>query len=190
MRLGLSRPALREGIRRLRSGGLLEARRGSGTYVAEIDLESVYEMRIRLEPLAAERAAQRRTKADLNALHDTLGAMQETFSQRDLYILADGEFHRLVARASRNWVLVRTLDALDELMDVSRSVQLSNDRHMAQMLDDVERLYAAIEREHPRRAANAMERHIALVRDTYLETARASDSRVAKSSLGQSVDLA
>jgi GntR family transcriptional regulator, transcriptional repressor for pyruvate dehydrogenase complex len=180
LRLGLSRPALREGIRRLRSGGLLEARRGSGTYIAEIDLAGIYEIRIRLEPLAADRAAQRRNSAELAAMRTAIETMRERFAQRDVYILADRDFHRTLACASRNQVLEHTLDTLDELVDVSRSVLLADDKHLARGLVDVQRIYTAIEREHPRRAANAMEHHIMVVRDAYLKSLSRRDSALGK----------
>jgi GntR family transcriptional regulator, transcriptional repressor for pyruvate dehydrogenase complex len=48
--LGVSRASLREGLGRLLDLGILEARRGSGTYLAEVDLLDLLEVRLRLEP--------------------------------------------------------------------------------------------------------------------------------------------
>jgi DNA-binding FadR family transcriptional regulator len=72
---------------------------------------------------------------------------------------------------------------LDELVDVSRAVRLTDDRHMTNMLADLERIHAAIEREHPRRAANAMEHHIVVVRDAYLNTLTRQGSGIGRISV-------
>src|SRR5690606_25194683 len=82
----------------------------------------------------------------------------------DIFNMADARFHNLVAHASRSPVLIGTLDRLDELALLTRSVIVSDKRLRASSLIDVERVCAAIERKHPKRAANAMERHILTVR--------------------------
>jgi DNA-binding FadR family transcriptional regulator len=169
LQLELSRPALREGIRRLRSGGVLDSRRGSGTYVAEVDLEGVYDIRLRLEPFAAERAALNRTDRELADMRDAVNAMRDEVDNSEPFNIADARFHSLVAGASRSSVLRSTLDRLSELALLTRTVVAPSERSRRGALTDVERVLLAIERQHPKRAANAMERHIANVRDDYLE---------------------
>jgi GntR family transcriptional repressor for pyruvate dehydrogenase complex len=170
--LGVSRPALREGIRRLRSGGVLESRRGSGTYVSVADLAGVYDIRLRLEPLAAERAALQRTGQELETLNSTFALMEQELEDPERFNLADARFHTLVADASRSVVLSSTLDRLGELALLTRSVVAPDRRFRVSSLADVERILAAIERQHPKRAANAMERHIRNVRDGYATITR------------------
>jgi DNA-binding FadR family transcriptional regulator len=167
--LGLSRPALREGIRRLRSGGVLESRRGSGTYVSHIDLAGVYDIRARLEPLAAERAAQLRGDAELAEMRAKIDVMRTSMEQPDIFNQADAEFHRLISEASQSPVLLSTLERLSELALLSRAVLSSDDGIMTSAFTDVERVFLAVERQHPKRAANAMERHILNLRAEYTE---------------------
>ncbi len=166
--LALSRPALREGIRRLRSGGVLESRRGSGTYVSQIDPHAVYDIRTRLEPLAAEWAALRRTERESAEMRRVVDLMSEKIDDPDTFNLSDAKFHDLVAQASRSPVLIGTLDRLGELALLTRTAIVSDKRLRSASLVDVERVCAAIERKHPKRAANAMERHILNVRADYL----------------------
>lgn len=165
--LGVSRPALREGIRRLRSGGVLESRRGSGTYVSTADLDGVYDIRLRLEPLAAERTAQLRTDEELDRMRATVALMRDELEDPERFNLADAHFHAQVADASRSVVLISTLDRLGELALLSRSVIAPDRRFRVSSLADVERILLTIERKHPKRAASAMERHIRNVRDDY-----------------------
>lgn len=167
--LGVSRPALREGIRRLRSGGVLESRRGSGTYVSHIDLAGVYDIRARLEPLAAERAALQRSDAELEQMRTQIELMQDRIDDPELFNQADAEFHALVSEASRSPVLLSTLARLSELALLSRVVLASDDGVLLSAFGDVERVFRAVERQHPKRAANAMERHILNLRTQYAE---------------------
>jgi len=162
--LALSRPALREGIRRLRSGGVLESRRGSGTYVAPVDLEGVFDVRIRLEPLAAERAARMRSEAEAARLAKAVDDMRSRLEDPAGFDTADAVFHGLVAKASRSPVLISALAMLTEMALLSRAVTSTVDHLRNDSLSDVERICSAIERQHPKRAANAMERHILGVR--------------------------
>lgn len=165
--LSLSRPALREGIRRLRSGGVLESRRGSGTYVSNVDIAGLFELRERVEPLAAQRAARLRHDGDLAELDQLVAEMRDSLDDQAGYDVADLKFHASVAQASRSPVLISTLEMLTELGLLVRAATSTNRQVRINALSDVERIYLAIERGHPKRAANAMERHILNVRASY-----------------------
>lgn len=165
--LGVSRPALREGIGRLRSGGVLDSRRGSGTYVGVADLDGVYDVRLRLEPLAAEKAARLREPSELSLMTEVVAGMEADIDDPDAFNVRDATFHALVAEASRSTVLLSTLEQLSELALLTRSVIASNRNIRVTSLTDVQRVLGAIERQHPKRAANAMERHIRTVRADY-----------------------
>lgn len=93
--------------------------------------------------------------------------MCDEIDDPDIFNITDARFHNLVAHASRSPVLIGTLDRLDELALLTRSVIVSDKRLRASSLIDVERVCSAIERKHPKRAASAMERHILNVRADY-----------------------
>jgi GntR family transcriptional repressor for pyruvate dehydrogenase complex len=147
---------------------VLESRRGSGTYVAEVDLDGVYDIRARLEPLAAERAAQRRTDEEFAEMRRVVTLMRDEIDDPDTFNVSDTRFHTLIAEASGSPVLIGTLDRLGELALLTRTVIVHNKRLRLSSLADVERVCLAIERKHPKRAATAMERHILNVRADYL----------------------
>ena len=146
---------------------MLESRRGSGTYVSQIDPHAVYDIRTRLEPLAAEWAATRRTEREAEEMRRIVDLMSDKIDDPDTFNLSDAQFHDLVAQASRSPVLIGTLDRLGELALLTRTAIVSDKRLRAASLIDVERVCLAIERKHPKRAANAMERHILAVRASY-----------------------
>jgi DNA-binding FadR family transcriptional regulator len=117
-RLQVSRPAIREAIRALSHIGVLEVRRGDGTYVrSAVDpgpllrrveratLRDVFEVQQAYDVQAARLAARRRTPDDvlrLRALLEDRDAAEGTAEFAD----ADVRFHLGVAEAAHNALLV------------------------------------------------------------------------------------
>lgn len=119
--LGVSRGTLREAIKALAHSGMLEVRRGDGTYVrATSELsgaarrsyrdhtqEHILEVRVALDTQAARLAAQHATMADVAAMRRLLVVRQEAWNAGDhpTWARADWDFHELIARASGNPLL-------------------------------------------------------------------------------------
>ncbi|GHE91526.1 transcriptional regulator [Streptomyces spiralis] len=79
-RYGVSRVPVREALRTLEAEGFVVTRRHAGACVAEPteqEAADLLEMRLLLEPLAASRAAQRRTEAHLKVLRGLVRLGQE-----------------------------------------------------------------------------------------------------------------
>ena len=88
----VSRPVVRDALRKLREKRLIYSRQGAGSFVRQIgmreplgfgqlenlaDLRRCYEFRLVLEPAAAAMAAERHTEADLNTIEKALGLMRD-----------------------------------------------------------------------------------------------------------------
>jgi DNA-binding FadR family transcriptional regulator len=123
-RFGVSRTALREGLKTLAAKGLIESKTKVGTRVldpkrwnmfdAEIlawrlakgadpaFLANLFAIRQVLEPLGAAAAALSRTDADLAALESAWTTMRRPDHTRDSFTAADVQFHRAVLDASAN----------------------------------------------------------------------------------------
>lgn len=120
-RLGVSRGTLREAIKALAHAGLLEVRRGDGTYVRsmsemagtarrayrEYTEAQVFEVRFALDAQAARLAARMADDGDLAALRALLARRRTAWAEGDAegWIEADWEFHLKVAEASGNPLL-------------------------------------------------------------------------------------
>ncbi|WP_219418852.1 FadR/GntR family transcriptional regulator [Pseudonocardia nigra] len=142
--LGVGRNTVREAVRALEHAGLLEPRRGDGTYVrATSDLGAallrrarrssvldVLAVRASLERDAAAAAATQRTDADVAAIDEAVRARRAacTGGDRAAFVAADLAFHQAVIAATGNPVLIdlyaglteamqRTVTALDEADD-------------------------------------------------------------------------
>ncbi|WP_329016791.1 FadR/GntR family transcriptional regulator [Streptomyces sp. NBC_00690] len=166
--LGVARNTVREAVRALAHNGLLDIRQGSGTYVlATSELAGVMhrrfagalprdiaEVRSTLESSAADRAAQRRTEADLRLLDALLARREEAWATGDAerFVAADVAFHLAVVSASHNEVLIELYADLGHLLrdwlrtDVGR--ELDPERHV-----DHGRLVEAIRAQDGERAS-------------------------------------
>jgi DNA-binding FadR family transcriptional regulator len=119
--LGVSRGTLREAIKALAHSGMLEVRRGDGTFVratSEISgaarrlyqdhtEEHILEVRVGLDTQAARLAARNATADDVTALRVLLTRRDEAWNAADYagWALADWGFHERVAQASGNPLL-------------------------------------------------------------------------------------
>lgn len=138
--LGVGRNTVREAVRALAHGGLLEVRQGDGTYVratSEVSgavqrlggakLREVLQVRRLLEVEGARLAAAARTEADLAELRE-LQRTRDT-DQRDRrfadFARSDSAFHLAVVRASHNAVLIELYRGLSEV--VVASIAATND---------------------------------------------------------------
>lgn len=141
--LNVSRTTVREAITVLASRGMLERRRGDGTYpvdqserrMAEIWLDmsqkhpalqgDLLEFRGMIETRAAELAARRHDRNDRERLKAALAAVDQAYAgnQRHAQISSDVAFHRAIADATHNPLFSYLMSSLLKLLH--EHVQLS-----------------------------------------------------------------
>jgi DNA-binding FadR family transcriptional regulator len=130
--LGVGRNTVREAVRALEHAGVLEPRRGDGTYVrATSDLGAallrrarrttvrhVLAVRTSLERDAAVAAALHRTDTDLDAIRAAAAARRAACDDpdRSRFVEADVAFHRAVVAATGNPVLIDLYAGLTEAL--------------------------------------------------------------------------
>jgi GntR family transcriptional regulator, transcriptional repressor for pyruvate dehydrogenase complex len=158
--LGASRAAVREAINRLAAGGLLASRQGSGTYVAQVDVAAVTDVRVLLEPEAAARAAVERTGDQLAALQRAVEAMARAVDDSRAFAELDAEVHALVAEACGNPVLADVLGRLARAAALSRAVTSTDAAIRATTLRELRSLVSAIAARRGDEARDAMRRHL------------------------------
>lgn len=126
---GVSRTVVREALSRLQAAGMVQSRRGVGTFVVgasrakpfQVDSSpddslaqalALIELRIGLESEAAALAAQRRHAGDLEAIAAALNAFRMAMAQGMDTAVPDFQFHLEIARAAHSPHFAAVLEAL------------------------------------------------------------------------------
>lgn len=126
--IGISTTPLREGLRRLKSEGLVELDAHRDARVTELTAEEardLLELRRSLDPLAVALAAQRRTKADIREIRAAVQGLEPLPSNPGVDdLIAHRRFHAALYRASHNDLLIATLDGLWDKADRYRRLGL------------------------------------------------------------------
>lgn len=147
--LGVSRTTLREAISFLAAQGVLEIRRGKGTFVVEslptegLDLtalagvrsrvraKDLFEMRLIFEPATVALACQRASDEELHLIEKKARRVEEAAVQVGDWPLADQEFHWAIIKASHNEYMRRLYpiinSAVNEILQISQNRQQMQD---------------------------------------------------------------
>jgi DNA-binding GntR family transcriptional regulator len=165
--IGMSTTPLREALRRLKQDGLVDLDAHRDARVRPLDAaeaRDLLELRRSLDPLAAALAAQRRTEADVAAIHTALEGL-ESLSDRPSTSQLDSHhrFHAAIHRASHNGLLVDILDGLWVKTDRYRRHGLEPGRTDAERgarATEHRRLFEAIRDREADSAAELMRQHV------------------------------
>lgn len=165
--LGVGRNTVREAVRALAHGGLLEVRQGDGTYVratSEVsgairricgsELREILQVRRALDVEGARLAATARTEADLAALTELMDRRTQALREgdKDGFAHADAEFHVAVIQSGHNGLLTELYRGITEAVAAS-VMATSAPPHPEDVMTAHEDLLAAIAARDPDRAA-------------------------------------
>ena len=182
-RMQVSRTSVRQAFVVLQALGFVDVRHGEGVFLRRtrgfgeslaklLDkrrrLPDVLEAREALEVKLAELAAGRRSERDLAAMKTTIDEMATDIRAGGLGIDGDAAFHRAIALAARNEVLLHLIEAMAEVIQESRVESLSEPGRPPRSLDAHRRILAAIESRSTQLAAEAMRLHLRVVADVSL----------------------
>ncbi|MFE7392215.1 FadR/GntR family transcriptional regulator [Streptomyces sp. NPDC057582] len=184
--LSVSRPVIREAIAELAGQGLLERRQGRETVitlpgprqlerllrlrfaVTGTQLEDIQAYREVAEVGAARLAALNATGADLEAIQQKLDAIRAAQSEEELH-QADQAFHREVARAGGNGLLLLTIDGIAPHLHQLRVEAWRGWKESGGGIKSIVEAHAVIldriRRRDPEAAAQAMREHLSQARE-------------------------
>lgn len=178
---GVSRPVVREALRRLRDDGLVFSRQGAGTFVSGgeqeqgkalafapvgtiADVQRCYEFRLEVEPANACYAATRHNDSALAAIGSALELMRDTTRVHGHREDADYAFHIAIAEASNNYFFLSAMQALKDHINVGMKLHglslLGPAGGLVGVLDEHDAIFAAIRERRANDARDAMRRHI------------------------------
>ncbi|UVI28737.1 FadR/GntR family transcriptional regulator [Paenibacillus spongiae] len=179
----VGRSTMREALSALKAMGLIEIRHGEGCFVRSVESseirmpsfdtlllsrEAIFELmeaRIALEASNAAIASNRRTEEDLAAFRKLLKSMEERLGDEAFGEASDIEFHRLLAKATHNSIMVRLLDTISSQMEAAireaRRIQLYGNKQVSlQLLEEHTAIYQAVADRDPAGADAGMRSHL------------------------------
>ena len=147
--LGVSRTPIREALQHLEQESLVEIRPNRGAVVLGItrdDLEVIYDMRIRLEGLAASLAAKTADEEQLNAMKEVLD-LQEFYVEKnnpDEQEIFDSRFHEMVYEFSGKRILYEVLKNLHRRITRYRRLSVTDMDRARKAITEHRESYEAI----------------------------------------------
>jgi DNA-binding GntR family transcriptional regulator len=146
--LGVSLTPMREALRRLDAEGLVYIDAHKNARVATLsatEAKHLFEVRERMDPMAAALAAERRTDSDIVRLKEAAARLKPLADESDLDALtAHREFHRAIYTASHNELLINLLEGLWDKADRYRQVGLKTRKDSAADRRRVDREHTSI----------------------------------------------
>src|SRR5687768_633730 len=193
--LGVSRPTLRAGISSLAAVGVLQPRRGAGTFVVEAEgppeLDSsalrlmaslqrftpaeMFEARRSLEMAIAALAAERATGDQMAEMSEEITGMFASLDEPEQFLVHDMHFHQTVAAASGNRILTSLMNMVATVLFDVRSKTVKRAHDLKESAEMHRQVYKAI-REHDSEGARAAMREHLMRAQAAQEAEEAADA--------------
>lgn len=172
-RLGVSRTPLRAAIHALAEEGLVEAIPNKGAVVLGVsldDLVEIYDIRMRLEGIAASLAAKRISDDSLTKLTESVELSEFYLTKNDSDHLKelDSDFHNILYKSSGNRHLCKILTELHRNIRSYRKMSLSVPERLKTSVEEHKKLLSAIKAHDGALAEKIAVEHIRAALDNLL----------------------
>ncbi|NOX21819.1 MAG: FadR family transcriptional regulator [Actinobacteria bacterium] len=188
--MGVSRTALREGMRTLEAQGLLKILPGVGTVVrevgsdqlvqplslyvevsdSEISFEEFHAVRVILETEVAALAAGAAVDSDVLILKGFMADMEMNVADADAFAASDASFHESLAKMASNPLFGLLIGALRVLLEDHIREVVGQIDPVTDVIPYHAAILEAVEDHDADSARRAMENHLAKVKKNYYST--------------------
>ena len=185
VKFGVSKHGVREALRALESMGFLSIRKGAGggavvlavdmkttrdsifnfLHFRNVSVEDLSQVRKIFEPHLARLAAEQKSEGHLDRLKLVHERCQDALLRGENIYLHEFEFHRVLAEASGNPVLVLIQDFVNNVLENLKLDLRPGLEFLKQSLEAHERILQAVKAGDGDRAADEMRRHVCMVED-------------------------
>lgn len=160
--IGVSRPSVRAGLQSLAAVGVVESRRGAGTFVADgpplldvnplslfsalhgIPQDELFETRRVIEIDIAGLAAERARGEELAVISEEVMEMFASLDDVHRFLIHDIRFHRAIAAGARNPLLAAIMEMVADLFYDQRTATVDGWQGAAEAAEQHKRIYQAI----------------------------------------------
>lgn len=188
---GISRPTVREALKRLAAQNLIRSQRGptGGTFVSRpdpeglssaitgaatllvgvgaFDIDEIIGARLETEAICCRLACERRSDADLAAMRAEIALQRSKLLSDEDFCASDVRFHRAVVQAAGNGPLSLMMYTVVEAFMPITNMIVSHVRERSTVADFHDRLAGAIEASNASEATAVLSQLLAYVRDSY-----------------------
>jgi GntR family transcriptional repressor for pyruvate dehydrogenase complex len=176
--LHISRPSLRTALKALSVMGIIRAKPGAGTYIADslpevftepmhfmtlinnTSDEELFEARRIIEAGLAELAAERASDEDIKALNAEIEGMRTNTNDPEVYLKHDVRFHQAMARAANNKLMSGVMDTVAQLLFHLRRQTISHANDLEEAIDWHQKIVDAMRKHDPKRAKEMLSGHL------------------------------
>jgi GntR family transcriptional repressor for pyruvate dehydrogenase complex len=176
--LHISRPSLRTALKALSVMGIIRAKPGAGTYIADslpevftepmhfmtlinnTSVEELFEARRIIESGLAELAAERASDADIAALIKEVEGMKAAVGDPENFLKHDVRFHQAIARAANNKLMSGVMDTVASLLFHIRRQTIAHAKDFDEAIDWHQKIVAAMQKHDARRAKDMLSGHL------------------------------
>lgn len=195
-RLQVSRTPVREALRRLESEGIVERHANRRVHLAEVNpitVVDIFEVRARLEPMAARLAAARADEGFLRHLENRVAAMEtaRTAPEPDLrlYRQANEDFHWAILKRSESGALDSTVRSVARRRITSPTFRGWTAEEIARSQSHHRELLAAFRAADAAWAESVMTTHLYAARAAYLRLAKLAEDPCRNGSANAFADI-
>src|SRR5215475_7299909 len=172
--LHISRPSLRTALKALSVMGVIHAKPGAGTYIAQslpevftepmhfmtlinnTSVDELFEARLIIEAGLAELAAE----SDISALMEEVEGMRTNTGDPEEFLKHDVRFHQVMARAADNKLMSGIMDTVAQLLFHIRRQNVAQASDLDEAIEWHEKLIAAMRKHDPKRAKETISGHL------------------------------
>ena len=176
--LHISRPSLRTALKALSVMGVIRAKPGAGTYIAQslpevftepmhfmtlinnTSVEELFETRLIIEAGLAELAAERATESDIADLIEEVEEMKANTGDPEEFLKHDVRFHQAMARAANNKLMSGVMDTVAQLLFHIRRQNVAQAKDLEEAIEWHEKIIAAMQKHDPKRAKETLSDHL------------------------------
>jgi GntR family transcriptional repressor for pyruvate dehydrogenase complex len=202
-RYGVSRPTVREALKRLAAQNLISSRRGpaSGTFVNSLTLEElaqnvtsaatmlvtvgglemdeIAEARIELEGLCCRLAVEHATENIVSKLQEALQRQSDPVLSDEDFCASDVCFHRIIVHAAQNTMLRFIMYAFIEALVPITNMVIVYVRDRSTIIEHHRRMLVAMERRDAADLCRHLRALIDYLRESYVKAREQRDCRAA-----------